>query len=145
MYKKLQPEVSTHQTSKKNTRGENSHKHFPLKVMLTEHQQNHRAEPQWCQHAGKSLSIGHESESESEVAHSCLTLCDPMDCSLPGSSVHGIFQARVLELGAICLLRFLFATTHKWMHTLVLFCDCSHRSVLSLPRKTQVPCQKPCL
>ena len=35
-------------------------------------------------------------ESESEVAQSCLTLCDPMDCSLPGSSVHGIFQARVL-------------------------------------------------
>ena len=36
-------------------------------------------------------------ESEREVAQSCLTLCDPMDCSLPGSSVHGIFQARVLE------------------------------------------------
>ena len=34
---------------------------------------------------------------ESEVAQSCLTLSDPMDCSLPGSSVHGIFQARVLE------------------------------------------------
>ena len=34
---------------------------------------------------------------ESEVAQSCLTLCDPMDCSLPGSSVHGIFQAIVLE------------------------------------------------
>ena len=42
-----------------------------------------------------------ESESESEVAQSCLTLCNPMDCSLPGSSVHGIFQARVLEWGAI--------------------------------------------
>ena len=40
-------------------------------------------------------------KSESEVAQSCLTLCDPMDCSLPGSSVHGIFQARVLEWGAI--------------------------------------------
>ena len=36
----------------------------------------------------------------SEVTQSCLTLCDPMDCSLPGSSVHGIFQARVLEWGA---------------------------------------------
>ena len=33
----------------------------------------------------------------SEVTQSCLTLCDPMDCSLPGSSIHGIFQARVLE------------------------------------------------
>ena len=40
-------------------------------------------------------------KSESEVAQSCPTLRDPMDCSLPGSSVHGIFQARVLEWGAI--------------------------------------------
>jgi hypothetical protein len=40
-------------------------------------------------------------KSEREVAQSCLTLLDPMDCSLPGSSVHGIFQARVLEWGAI--------------------------------------------
>ena len=39
-------------------------------------------------------------KSESEVAQLCLTLHDPMDCSLPGSSVHGIFQARVLEWGA---------------------------------------------
>ena len=40
-------------------------------------------------------------KSESEVAQSCPTLCDLMDCSLPGSSVHGIFQVRVLEWGAI--------------------------------------------
>ena len=40
-------------------------------------------------------------KSESEVAQSYMTLSDPMDCSLPGSSVHGIFQARVLEWGAI--------------------------------------------
>ena len=40
-------------------------------------------------------------KSESEVAQLCLTLSDPMDCSPPGSSVHGIFQARVLEWGAI--------------------------------------------
>ena len=38
---------------------------------------------------------------ESEVAQSCLTLRDPVDCSLPGSSIHGIFQSRVLEWGAI--------------------------------------------
>jgi len=38
---------------------------------------------------------------ESEVAQSCPTLSDPMDYSLPGSSIHGIFQARVLEWGAI--------------------------------------------
>jgi len=40
-------------------------------------------------------------KSESKIAQSCLTLSDPMDCSLPGSSIHGIFQARVLEWGAI--------------------------------------------
>ena len=40
-------------------------------------------------------------KSESEVAQSCPTFSDPMDCSLPGFSVHGIFQARVLEWGAI--------------------------------------------
>ena len=40
-------------------------------------------------------------ESESGVAQSCQTLGDPMDCSLPGSSLHGILQARVLEWGAI--------------------------------------------
>ena len=40
-------------------------------------------------------------KSESEVAQSCQTLSDPMDCSLTGSSVHGIFQARILEWGAM--------------------------------------------
>ena len=40
-------------------------------------------------------------KSESEVAQSCLTRSDPMDCSPPGSSIHGTFQARVLEWGAI--------------------------------------------
>ena len=40
-------------------------------------------------------------KNESEVAQLCPTLSDPMDCSLPGSSAHGIFQARVLEWGAI--------------------------------------------
>ena len=40
-------------------------------------------------------------KSESEVAQSCPTLSDPMDCSLPCSSIHGTFQARVLEWGAI--------------------------------------------
>ena len=45
----------------------------------------------------------HESESESEVAQSCPTPSDPMDCCPPGPPVHGIFQARVLEWGAIAL------------------------------------------
>ena len=46
-----------------------------------------------------------ESESESEVTQSCPTLCDPMDCSLPGLSVHGIFQAIILEWIAISFSR----------------------------------------
>ena len=52
------------------------------------------------------LLQGMKVKSESEVAQSCPTLSDPMDCSPPGSSVHGIFQARVLEWGAIA-----FSTT----------------------------------
>ena len=48
-----------------------------------------------CVHHNKLCKI--LKESESEVSQSCPTLCDPMDCSLSGSSVHGIFQARVLE------------------------------------------------
>ena len=47
-------------------------------------------------------------KSESEVAQSCPTLSDPMDCSLPGSTVHGIFQARVLEWGATAFSNYTF-------------------------------------
>ena len=42
-------------------------------------------------------------ESESEVAQLCPTLSNPMDCSLPGSSIHGIFQATVLEWGEVVI------------------------------------------
>ena len=45
-------------------------------------------------------------ESESEVTQSCLTLSNPMDGSLPGSSIHGIFQARVLEWGAVAFSKY---------------------------------------
>ena len=51
------------------------------------------------------LAHSHHCESESEVVQSCPTLCDPMECSLPGFSVHGIFQARVLEWVAISFSR----------------------------------------
>ena len=51
------------------------------------------------------LSILYMKESESEVSQSCLTLCDPVDCSPPGSSVHGILQARILEWVAISFSR----------------------------------------
>ena len=57
---------------------------------------------------GKNTGVGHhflpqcmKVKSESEVTQSCPTLSNPMDCSLLGSSVHGIFQARVLDWGAI--------------------------------------------
>ena len=55
-------------------------------------------------------------KSESEVAQSCLTLSDPMDCSLPGSSVHGIFQARVLEWGAIVFSHVLYSWSLLVIH-----------------------------
>ena len=58
-------------------------------------------------------------KSESEVGQSCPTLSDPMDCSLPGSSIHGVFQARVLEWGAIA-----FYATANWKH----FCGLSSPS-----------------
>ena len=48
-----------------------------------------------------SSKQGHFDKCETEVTQPCLTLCDPMDCSLSGSSVHGIFQATVLEWVAI--------------------------------------------
>ena len=53
-------------------------------------------------------------KSESEVAQSCLTLRNPMDCSLPGSSIHGIFQARVLSSQG-----YGFSSGHVWMWDLV--------------------------
>ena len=72
----------------------------------------HRRQPTRLLHpwdsSGKNTEVGYhfllqcmKVKSESEVAQSCPTLSDPMDCSLPGSSVHGIFQARVLEWVAI--------------------------------------------
>ena len=60
---------------------------------------------------GKNIGVGchfllqcMKVKSKSEVSQLCPTLSDPMDCSLPGSSAHGIFQARVLEWGAIAVL-----------------------------------------
>ena len=58
-----------------------------------------------------SRPCSRHSQSISEVAQSCPTLRDPMDCSLPGSSAHGIFHARVLEWGAIA-----FSITYTMEH-----------------------------
>ena len=52
-----------------------------------------------------SLPLSYQKESESEVPQSYPTLCDPMDGSLPGSTIHGIFQARILEWAAISFSR----------------------------------------
>ena len=78
--------------------------------------QPHRQQPTRLPHPwdspGKNTGMGchfllqcMKVKSESKVAQSCPTLCDPMDCSLPGSSVRGILQARTLEWGAIAFSR----------------------------------------
>ena len=55
--------------------------------------------------SSRALPKAKKSEKKSEVTQSCLTLCDLMDCSLPSSSIHGIFQARVPEWVAISFSR----------------------------------------
>ena len=62
-----------------------------------------------------TLKGGKVKVKESEVAQSCPTLCDPMDCSLPGSSIHGISQARVLEWVAIAFLQVLGILKSVWV------------------------------
>ena len=82
--------------------------HFShVRLCVTPETAAHQAPPPWDS-PGKNTGVGchfllqcMEVKSESEVAQSSPTLRDPMDCSPPGSSVHGIFQARVLEWGAI--------------------------------------------
>ena len=65
-------------------------------------------------------------KSKSEVAQSYLILSDPMDCSLPGSSVHGIFQARVLEWGAIAFSKSLLFNTVKILPFIILWWTTNH-------------------
>ena len=72
-------------------------------------------------------------KSESEVAQSCLTLSDPTDCSPPGSSIHGIFQARVLEWVAIpfsirSVISILRRKTAKSLQSCPTLCDPIHGS-----------------
>ena len=73
-------------------------------------------------------------KSESEVTQLCPTLHDPMDCSLPGSSVRGIFQARVLEWGAIAFSNFLVMLVNKDVTVIM---DCSLQCEPISPRGTQ--------
>ena len=90
-----------------------------------------------------------EVKTESEVAQSCLTPSDPMDCSLPGSSIHGIFQARVLEWGAIAskllisLSPFKTSTAHIYLldlysHNSKKFKSCAHSTSGIAKRNTEL-------
>ena len=73
-----------------------------VRLCVTPQTAAHQGYPRPWDSPGKNTGVGchfllqcMKVKSESEVAQSCPTLCDPMDCSLPGFSVHGIFQARV--------------------------------------------------
>ena len=91
--------------------------HFScVQLCVTPQTAAHQAPRPWDS-PGKNTGVGchfllqcRKVKSESEVAQSCPTLSDPMDCSLPGSSIHGIFQARVLEWGAIVFSAYI----HYW-------------------------------
>ena len=82
--------------------------HFSrVRLCATPQMAAHQASRPWDS-PGKNTGVGCQfllqymkMKSESEVAQSCLTLRKPMDCSLPGSSIHGIFQAIVLQWGTI--------------------------------------------
>ena len=71
-------------------------------------------------------------KSESEVAQSCPTRSDPMDCSLPGSSAHGIFQARVLEWGAIAFSMKVYSVPQTLMYKILVVCLSVAQSCLIL-------------
>ena len=82
-----------------------------VQLCVTPETAAHQAPRPWVS-PGKSTGVGchfllqcMKVKTESEVTQSCPTLSNPMDCSLPVSSVHGIFQARVLEWGAIAFSR----------------------------------------
>ena len=83
-------------------------RHFSCVRLCTTHRGQPTRLPRPWDSPGKNTGVGchfllqcMKVKSEREVTQSCPTLRDPMDCSLSGSSVHGIFQARVLEWGAI--------------------------------------------
>ena len=76
-------------------------------------------------------------KSESEVTQSCLTLHSPMDCGLPGSSVHGIFQVRVLEWFAIA-----FSDLPRSSFNTLSLVDVDKEANLGNLTKIAVPCRK---
>ena len=107
--------------------------HFSLSDSVRPHRQQPTRLPHPWNSPGKNTGVGchfllqcKKVKSESEVSQSCLTLSDPMDCSLPGSSIHGIFQARVLEWSAIAFSAFYWRTIQKALmeEAFVLFLKC---------------------
>ena len=109
----------------------------PPAAVVSDSMRPHRWQPTRLRHPwdspGKNTGVGchfllqcMKVKSDSEVAQSCLTLCNPMDCSPPGSSIYGIFQARVLEWGAIAFSRWVAHYASKsfylvWGYISVLF------------------------
>ena len=92
--------------------------------VMSDSERPHRRQPTRLRHPwdspGKNTGVGchcllqcMKVKSESEVAQSCPILSDPMDCSLPGSSIHRIFQARVLEWGAIAFSTLIYGMQQK--------------------------------
>ncbi|KAI4548087.1 hypothetical protein MG293_000417 [Ovis ammon polii] len=77
-------------------------------------------------------------KSETEVTQSCLTLCDPMDCSLPGSFAHGIFQARVLEREKNLINKYL-------KHAFVIYIQMNSQILLTYGEGNGNPLQYSCL
>ena len=97
-----------------------------VRLCATPYMAAHQAPPSLGR--GKNTGVGchfllqcMKGKRESEVAQSCPTLSDPMDCSPPGSSIHGIFQARVLEWGAIAFLVTLKRHSLQWMERVAWF------------------------
>ena len=76
------------------------------------------------------LLQGMKVKSQSEVAQSCPTPSDPMDCSLPGSSIYVIFQARILERGAIAFSRDIHVYVCVYIHTTV--CVPAHECIMCI-------------
>ena len=101
--------------------------HFSrVRLCATPQTAAHQAPRPWDS-PGKNIGVGchfllqcMKVKNESEVAQSCLTLSNPMDCSLPGSSVHEIFQARVLEWDATA-----FSTYYHYLIQFLLYHSCN--------------------
>ena len=90
------------------SRGDNSLKLWPAiylqsKLSSTEAEGRRAFRQRSAKISSCKLAAAAAAAAAAAPLQSCLTLCDPMDCSLPGSSTHGIFQARVLEWGAIAI------------------------------------------